>query len=237
MADTRNNATGKNEDKSANPATDKKSGVVKKIIGEVAEAAATGVFAGGVMSLIKNLMSHPDIHEAVKEKLVEILKGGRGRGDESVFFTSLVSLTGISLDDKLLFLKKHYEMNNPDFAGKSPEETQRLKLLYDRAKGLVFLMAEDKTANEKNPNERFIFANQLWYGIFLGITKCPDENSKMDLLEERIIHFGKNNQENITLGEAAKPVVGFVKNLFSEETSNDVARRIREAKLRRKARR
>lgn len=158
-----------------------------------------------VKEILKKTAGHTELQTEAMKKIVEITKGGRTRADELVFIASLISLTDpdATLENKQLFLQKHYELLCPDFTGKDPAEVAKLQQKEKMAKGLIFLIAEDKTIC--NPacvqEDLFRLANKVWCGIFLGVKDLPDENAKLQVLEKRILHFGKNNQERMSLAE------------------------------------
>jgi hypothetical protein len=154
-------------------------------------------------------MKNPETQKKALEKIVEMTKGGRTRSDELLFIASLISLSGpdATLENKQLFLQKHYELCELNLIGKTPEEIKELQRKKKLAEGLIFLIAEDKTANDKK--NLFKFANQIWHGIFMGINELTDDANKMRVLEQRILHFGKNHQEKMTsqeIIEKIKPV-------------------------------
>lgn len=156
-----------------------------------------------VKDLLGKMAKNPEAQKETTEALLKLTKGGRTRSDELVFISSLVTLTGISLKNKQLFLQKHTELLHPDLTGKSADQIKEMKAKEKLAKGIIFLIATDTTATEIDPRKRFMFSREVWYGIFLGIDSFPDDNSKLQALEQRILHFGKNHQEKATLRETA----------------------------------
>lgn len=179
----------------------KAAGVVKKIAGEAVEVIFTGGFIAIVQKLISSIVSSPEFKKTASEKVISIFAGGKTRADELVCYSSLVNVSSVSAEDKILFMTKHHEMLNPDLNGRTSEEKRALILGRERARGIVSLMAEDKSFS-KTGSEQFFFASKTWHGIFLGINLCPDIPAKMDMLEKRIIHFG----ENITAGGVTKSI-------------------------------
>lgn len=173
-----------------------------------------------IKKLLESAVKNPEIQKAATDKIIEIAKGGKTRSDELIFFASLISLVGIKEETKLLFLKKHREMLDPVFTGKNPADVKKLRRKMDRAKGLVFLIAEDETANEKKQSDKYVFANKVWYGIFLGIEKCPNDTARLAIIEKRIIHFGKNNQEGITAKELAERTGTVFSKVLSSQKEN-----------------
>ena len=170
-----------------------------------------------IKEIFSSLIKNPTIQTKLTEELMKVAKGGRTRTDEMFFFTSLVKLENVSPQNKQLFLQKHYELLNPDFYGKTPEEILGLKKKEKLAKGLVFLIAEDKTIADPNSAKRFQYAKEIWYGIFLDIDKLPDDNTKLQILEQRILHFGKNNQESMTISEIGEKLKGWNEQLKPAE--------------------
>lgn len=182
----------------------------KKMLGETFDRILT--YGTPAFLFIKELWGKTVGHSKVQEKavkvLAEIFPDGRTRGDELAFYASLVSLSGIDATLKGLFLKKHGELLNPDLTGKTPTQIAKLRHKEKMAKGLVFLIAEDEstcdaTCSKKNSSR---LANEVWYGIFLGVKNLPDDKSKLQALEERILHFGKNNQERMPLAEVMEKI-------------------------------
>jgi len=161
---------------------------------------------------IKNLwgkvMGHSKVQETATKILTEIFPDGRTREDELAFYASLISLPAIDAVLKGLFLKKHSELLNPDLTGKNATQIAELRRKEKMAKGLVFLIAGDESISDVNCSKKDSskLANEVWYGIFMGVKDLPDENSKLKLLEERILHFGKNNQERMSLAEAMEKI-------------------------------
>ncbi|MFZ2882496.1 MAG: hypothetical protein WA019_05470, partial [Candidatus Moraniibacteriota bacterium] len=172
-------------------ATDKKSSTGEK----VDRLITYGLLAKEAISAFSSLIKNPAIQTKIIEELIKVAKDGRTRADELFFFTSLINLENVSAENKKLFLKKHYELVSPDLSGKTKKEVAELKRKEELASGLVFLIAEDKTINNENPQKRFQYAKDIWYGIFWEINKERDDIKKLALLEERILHFGKNSQE------------------------------------------
>ncbi|HPN96609.1 MAG TPA: hypothetical protein PLK35_02475 [Candidatus Moranbacteria bacterium] len=156
--------------------------------------------------LIEHLIKHPELQAVATEKLIGVTKKGRTRADELFFIASLITLHGVSAKNKQLFLQKHCELLHYKTEGKSPEELTELKKKEQLAKGLIFLIAEDKTAVDENKSKRFQYAREIWYAIFLGIDDLPDDTTKLQVLEERIVHFGKNHQDGMTLHEAIEKI-------------------------------
>jgi hypothetical protein len=144
---------------------------------------------------LKTITNHPKIQETIVEHSIKVLRGGRTRGDEMVFYASLLSLN-ISETIKAQFLDKHFELNNPNFTGKSKEEIRELRRKEELAKGLVFLIAEDCKPDKNN---KFPFAEKVWYLFFLGINGCKTDQERSEFLEKRILQVGKNHQEGRTL--------------------------------------
>ncbi len=240
MADKNDHRT---DNRNSTDQTAKKSkGVIGRVLGEVGEMVGTGVSVATFMALFKKgasfLIENKEFREAASNYAVKTLKGGRGREDELLCYASLIGVSGIDEDAKILFMDKHFEMLNPDLAGKTPAELDRLKMLRERAKGLVFLIATDNE-NAKSPKkaERFILANEIWHGIFLGINNpliCPDRAAKMNLLEKRIIHYGKNEQEGTTLIEAVQPAKKLFTGLFNPASVDAAKENLRLAKIERR---
>lgn len=182
---------------------------IKKALGYGVEVGADAAIITGIPALInwfKKTHSSlpPDLQEELKKWAMKITTDGRTRTDELVFFASLTTLKNVSAENKVLFLKKHYELIHPDFSGKTPDEIKELERKEKFAKGVVFLIAADPTAGNIDPGKRFVFSKDVWYSIFMGVDAIPDNDAKLLFLEERIIHCGKNNQERITLEEMAR---------------------------------
>jgi len=178
--------------------------IVKEVVGEGAEIVASGVVAGGLLALMKKIFTKatPKVQEHLEKKVEEILKGDiRTRADEVDFFNSKTILEHVSRKNKDLFDQKHSELLLPNFSGKSPEEVTELKKKQVLAKGLIFLINEAVREDEASPKKRYAVVNQLWYEIFSELDSLPDDNAKLQLLEQRILHRGKNSQENITYSE------------------------------------
>jgi len=174
------------------------------MVGEIIDRIFT--YGTPAFLLVKDLLGkaakNPEIQKVATEQLLKVAKGGRGRVDETFFIVSLITLSGVSKENKELFLDKHYEMLHPDLSGKNPDVISELRWKEKLAKGLIFLIAEDRTAVDEKPSKRFQYAREIWYAIFLDIDRLPDDNAKLKVLEQRILHFGKNHQERITLPEA-----------------------------------
>lgn len=156
-----------------------------------------------IKGLIEKLAGNPDFQAKATEEIMKVVRGGKTRTDDLLFFASLIFLSGPDAikDNKILFYKKFYELTNPELSGKTPEEEKELLRKKDLANGFVLLLAEDTTADEKGV-KKFIFAKQVWYGLFMGISDLPDDASKLEALEKRILLFGENHKEgNLILKE------------------------------------
>jgi len=156
--------------------------------------------------LIGKIAQHPEFQKKAAEQLIKAVKGGRTRSDELIFITSLISLVGVSAENKQLFLNKHYKLLNPALSGKTVDQIKELRQKEKLAKGLIFLIAEDTTTNNSDESKRFQYAKEVWHGIFLNINTFPDDNAKMQVLEQRILHFGKNHQEQMSLEEVVEKI-------------------------------
>lgn len=164
-----------------------------------------------VKDLLGKMAKNPEIQKEATETLLKLTKGGRTRSDELVFISSLVTLNGVSIENKQLFLQKHAELLHPNLAGKTSQQIKKLKEKEKLAKGLIFLIATDTTAAEVDPKKRFSFAKEIWYGIFLEMDKLANDKIRLQVLEQRILHFGKNHQEKMTLAEVVEKINPFWK--------------------------
>lgn len=202
---------------------------IGRILGFGGEVAADAVIIKGVPALWGWLKKNsgnlpPEMKEEAKKLLLKISADGRGRGDELVFLVSLVTLPGVSEQNKVLFWKIHYQLTNPDFSGKTPDEIKDLRKKEKLAKGLIFLIATDPTVAEIDPKKRFLLAKEIWYSIFLGLGDPADPAE----LEKRILQFGKNHQERMTLeefSEKAFPILGKADSVIASGIDS-VSRRI-----------
>lgn len=198
----------------------KTGGFAKKIIEELFEVGATGAATAGALSLIKKLtgevVNDPAIKKALADKLSGFVKGGRTRDDELAFDASLnlVPEDIAKAEEKQLFEQVHQSMLHPDYAGATVDERIELERRRDLAKGLIFKVAHDKTAYEEGPKQ-FTLVTPMWRQFFSGIKKLPDNPSKIQFLEERIMRYGENYQEGTTLKEVIPPVKSFVAKTFS----------------------
>jgi hypothetical protein len=152
------------------------------------------------------LATNPEIQKKTTEELIKVAKGGRTRGDEFIFLASFKSFKGASTKNKQLFSDKHYELLNPDLANKTDErEIKSLKKKKALAKGLIFLISEDRSCiihdprNPTQPGSMFQMAHKIWGTIFMGIRELTDDEAKLKIFEKRILYFGKNHQEGKTL--------------------------------------
>lgn len=219
----------------------KKGGFAKKILGGVLEAGATGTAAAGVMSLLKKLTeevaTNPEIRKTVTEKLSGFIKGGRTYDDELAFHASLnlVPKNIANAEEKALFEQVHQGMLHPDFTGKTASERIELERRRDLAKGLIFLVAHDKTAHEEG-TKRFALVSRMWKQFFSGMKNLLDNPSKIKFLEEHIMRYGENHQESTTLKEAIGPVKGFVAKALGAEAQSAANQEIQDALKRRKRR-
>ncbi|MFA7319241.1 MAG: hypothetical protein WC022_01455 [Parcubacteria group bacterium] len=219
----------------------KKGGFAKKFLGEMLEAGATGTAAAGVMSLLKKLTeevaTNPEVKKAVTEKLSGFIKGGRTYDDELAFYASVSLVHGniANAGEKTLFEQVHQGMLHPDFTGKTANERIELERRRDLAKGLIFLVAHDKTVYAED-TKRFVLVNPMWKQFFSGIKNLQDNPSKIKFLEERIMRYGENHQEGTTLKEAINPVKGFVAKALGAGAQAAANRKIQDAFKRRKRR-
>ncbi len=172
-----------------------------KIEGLVSWLTALHVFVKPLFD--KFILNHPELTKKLGEKIIEISKNGRDRNDEMAFISSLSNIPNTEVSDELkeLFLEKHAEMLFPDFTGKAPDQIVKLKKMEKMAKGIIFLIAEDKSIEDPDPTKRHILAKEIWKMIFFRISVLPNKNAKLAALEQRIMHFGKNNQDKVTLEE------------------------------------
>lgn len=188
------------------------------MLGEFVDRIATYGTAGYVFikPIFEKMFKHPELTKIVTEKLANVAKGGKTRADELIFFASLVSLSGpdATRENKELFLKKHYELCSPDITGKTPAQIAELRKKEALAKGLVFLISENHTTT--GVGGKLHLANQIWYGIFMGINDRPNDATKLALLEERILHFGKNNQEKKSVGEIIEKITPYAKSTWTK---------------------
>ena len=185
---------------------------MRKILGFGGEVAADAALIKGIPALFNWLKrTHeslpPELKEEAKKILLRTTADGRTRSDELVFFASLVTLQGVSAENKKLFLQKHYELLHPKITPRtSPKKVAALRQKQKLAEGLIFLIAEDSTAQDVNLSKRFQFAKEIWHGIFLSISTLPDDDAKLQALEQRILHFGKNHRDKISLEEIIEKI-------------------------------
>jgi len=208
----------------------KKGGGFSDILkGAAAGATSSGVLLTALHWLLEKVASNQKVQDKAIEKLGKVFTDGRTRQDEATFISSLFNLKDIDEGIKILFLRKHLEMMNPDFTGRSIAEIAKLREKQDRAKGLVFLI--EAAHNKKGTNAiKTAFVNSVWQGIFLGVDTLSSEAEKLSLIEDRIIHFGKNSQERMTTGE----VFGRVSEFFSANPEETAAQQRLKDALRRK---
>ena len=189
---------GAEENKSSMSDTIKK--VAKEVIGEGSEIIASGIVAGGLMSLFKKIFSSsaPKIQEHIEKKVEKELSDTTTRTDDGRFHLTLAALN-VSREYKDLFGKLHHEMRNPNTSGKTPEELVELRKRSKQAKGLVFLINQVYIDNGPDEGKSLAAVNKIWHGIFCELDKLPTKKAKLKILEQRIIQCGENSKEHDTI--------------------------------------